>query len=205
MKIFQKTPAALILSRTLNLIWYFEWLTGFTFIVMLAISGYTRGAYALQLPVTFEKHTAAILQPINGNFQIGVLNSNSAILSYHVDANLPNIIMILFGYGSVFAVVVLITDQMRKMSKGFSLNSPFQKMSITRINIIAVILIGYSLLQWLFVLVVNQFVYRSFKIKTFELTYDLNFNCLIIGVILLLVVEIFKVGIELEEERKLVI
>jgi hypothetical protein len=205
MKIFKYGANSLVLFRIFNVIWYIEWIVAITFLVMLGVAGHMRGGYALQLPITFEEHTAARLAPINGNTESGILNTTAAILVYHVDANLQNIIMIIFGYGSVFTVVVLITGQLRLMSKDFNLNAPFQKLSIFRIKYIAFVLIGYSFIQWLFVAVVNHFTYQNFKIKNLALTYDFNFSCLIIGVILLIVVEIFKVGIELEEERKLIV
>jgi hypothetical protein len=206
MNIFKKGSTAYLLHKCLNVIWYIEWIALLIAVVTLALAGFIRRGYAMQLPITFKsRYTQDILDARHINLGKAILNADAANLSIHVDANWQNILMIVSGYGSIFAVVVIITYQLRKMSKDFQLEAPFQQLSLIRIKYISFVLISYTAVQWLFVIGVNQFIYFNYQVRSYELTYNFNFSCLIMGIILLVVTEIFKAGIELEEERKLVI
>jgi len=100
----------------------------------------------------------------------------------------------------------LITYQIKRIFENFRQNQPFHQSNIGRIANIALILIGYSLVQWTFVIVVNQILLSRFTIwHNLELTYDFNFSCIIVGVVLLAVQGVFKAGLVLEEDKQLTI
>jgi hypothetical protein len=206
MNLIKKKSTSFILNKCLNVIWYIEWIACLMAVITFALAGFIRQGYSMQLPITFKsKYTQDILDARHTNLGKAILNADAANLSIHVDANWQNILMIVFGYGSIFAVIVIITYQLRKMSRDFQIEAPFQQLSLIRIKYISFVLISYTAVQWLFVIGVNQFIYFNYQVRSYELTYDFNFSCLITGIILLLVTEIFKAGIELEEEKKLVI
>jgi hypothetical protein len=206
MNLLKNRPTSFFLNKCLDVIWYMEWITCLVGVTLLALAGFIRRGYALQLPITFRsKYTQDILDTKQTDLGRAILNADAANLSIHLDANWQNILMIVFGYGSVFAVVIFITFQLRKMAKDFQIAAPFQQHSLVRIKYIAFALISYTIIQWLFVIGVNQFIYFNYQVGSYELTYNFNFSCLITGITLLVVTQIFKAGIELEEERKLVI
>jgi hypothetical protein len=63
----------------------------------------------------------------------------------------------------------------------------------------------YSFAQWAFAFAINMFLNSNFQFKHLDLTYDFNISCLLMGVALLVVEEIFKAGLLLEEEQQLTI
>ncbi|MES2376262.1 MAG: DUF2975 domain-containing protein [Bacteroidota bacterium] len=194
-----------VLAVVVNLLWWAEWAFGAWCIYMGAMAAHIRKAFALQVPISYSPMTMSVVPPIKKNGEVGILNTTNGVLSVHIDANWQNIGMLLIGYGLIFAVIVTITYQLKKILQSFSKDQPFHRSNMSRIKIIALVLISYSIVQWLFIIAVNHILIATFGFKHLELTYDFNITCFLIGVALFIVEGIIKTGLSLEEERQLTI
>jgi hypothetical protein len=206
MKHLGKKSLSAVLAFAANLLLWVEIGAACIGVCMVFLAAYFRRAFALQIPISYLPMTSAQIQSAGQNKNFGVINTTNGILSINVDASWQNIMLILLGYGALLAVVVLITYQIKRIFENFRQDQPFHQSNIGRIANIALILIGYSLVQWTFVIVVNQILLSRFTIwHNLELTYDFNFSCLIVGVVLLAVQGVFKAGLVLEEDKQLTI
>jgi hypothetical protein len=193
------------LATAVNVIWWLEILGGCTLTVMVFLTAYIRRGFALQVPVTYSPITIKQIYPVSTRNDFSVLNTNNGILSIHVPANWQTIVLLLIGYGLLFGVIVLITYQLKKLLERFSDNQPFHSTNRFRIRNVAFALLGYSVAQWIFTIVVNQILLINFNFKHMELTYDFNISCFLIGLVILVLEGIFKAGSALEEEQQFVI
>ncbi|MDB5023280.1 MAG: hypothetical protein JWP78_1035 [Mucilaginibacter sp.] len=194
-----------MLAAAVNLLWWLEWIAGGLCMVRGGMAAYIRKGFALQVPISYSATTIGQIRPLEKNGSVGILNATDGTLSVHIGANWHNIGMLLIGYGLLFAVIVTITYQFKKILQSFKRDQPFQRSNVSRIKKIALILIGYSLVQWLFIIAVNQILISNFQFKHLDLTYDFNSTCLLVGVVLLVVEGIFKTGLSLEEDKQLTI
>jgi hypothetical protein len=194
-----------ILAVIVNLVWWLEWVLGIVLIGMGAIAAHVRKGFALQVPVSYSPISIRQVYSVQNKGDFSVLNSNNGILSIHIEANWQNITMLLVGYGAMFAVIVIITYQFKKIMESFKQDQPFHQLNMLRVRYIALVLMGYSLAQWLFVIAVNYLLSSNFQFRHMDLTYDFNFSCLLMGVVLLAVEGIFKTGLLLEEDKQLTI
>jgi hypothetical protein len=193
------------LATAVNIIWWLEILGGCTLAVMVFITAHIRRGFALQVPVTYSPITIKQIYPVGTGNDFSVLNTNNGILSIHVPANWQTIALLLIGFGLLFSVVLLITYQLKKLMEKLSNNQPFHSTNRFRIRNVAWLLMGYSVAQWIFTIVVNQILLMNFNFRHMELTYDFNISCFLIGLVILVLEGIFKAGSALEEEQQFVI
>jgi len=193
------------LATAINIIWWLEILGGCTLTVMMFITAHIRKGFALQVPVTYSPISIKQIYSVGTGSNFSVLNTNNGILSIHVPANWQTIALLLIGYGLLFGVIVLITYQLKKLLERFSHNQPFHNNNRFRIRNVAFALLGYSVAQWIFTIVVNQILLMNFNFRHMELTYDFNITCFLTGLVILVLEGIFKAGTALEEEQQFVI
>ena len=205
MKLLGNKSLSAVLTFAVNLLWWLEWIAGGTYIIMGAMTARIRKGFALQVPISYSATTTGQIHSIEQNGPVATFNTNNGTLSIHIDANWRNIVMLLIGYSMLFAVIVTITYQLKKILESFSQNQPFHKLNMSRVRNIALVLICYSVVQGLFVITVNHILISTFIFKHLDLTYDFNISCLLTGIILLVVEGIFKTGLSLEEDKQLTI
>ncbi|GAA4324876.1 hypothetical protein GCM10023149_26810 [Mucilaginibacter gynuensis] len=205
MKILGKNSLSAIIAVIINFVWWLEWVAAGIFLILFSISGHIRGGYVLKIPITFSEITTKQLHPFNTHFPVGILNATNAVLGLSVKANWQNIAMLLIGFGIIFATVVIITYQLKKIFLNFKQNLPFNHLNIIRIKNIAYALLGYSFLQWLFVVASYQILNITYNTGHVDFQYDFTISYAIMGIVLIIVAEIFRLGLELEEEKQLTI
>ncbi|WP_214225644.1 DUF2975 domain-containing protein [Pedobacter sp. B4-66] len=205
MKTLGNKSLSTVIAITLNVVWWIEWAVAAGFLILLAVAGHIRGGYVLQLPVTFSETTISTVRSISSNFPGGHINATDGILSLQIQANSPNIILLLFGYGLIFASINIITYQLKIIFSNFKKNLPFNELNINRIRNIAIVLIAYSVVQWLYVVLVNVILSSNLKWGHMDLTYNFSVSYALMGLMLIIVAEIFKIGLSLEEEKQLTI
>jgi hypothetical protein len=205
MKPLQNRSLSAILSAIVNLIWWLEWLGGAYCIIMGTMAACIRKAYVFIIPINYDPITIRQIYTIQKNGPVGILNSTNGNLAFGIRANLQNIVMLLVAFCVLFGAILIITYQLKKILHSLKQHEPFQQKNIVRLKTIAFVLIGYSLLQWVFVIVVTQILVSPFRFPHMDLTYGFNYNCVLMGVILLVVQEIFKSGMLLEEDKQLTI
>ncbi|SEA76501.1 DUF2975 domain-containing protein [Pedobacter hartonius] len=205
MKILGNKSLSAVISIILNFVWWIEWAFAAVFIIMMWISIHIRGECVLPLPVTFSEITIGTVQSINKTFPGGHINTTNGILSLQVQANIINVVLLAIGYGFIFALISIITYQLKMIFSNFKKHLPFNTLNIYRIRNIAIVLIAYSVVQWLYVVLVNTILNSQIKWRHMELSYSFNVNYALMGVILIIVAGIFQIGLSLEEEKQLTI
>ncbi|HEY2580456.1 MAG TPA: DUF2975 domain-containing protein [Mucilaginibacter sp.] len=143
--------------------------------------------------------------PVNKDFPGGILNSTNGNLFIQMHATWQNVTMLLIAFVSISAMILIITYQLKVIFSNFKQNLPFNELNISRMRNIAIVLIAYSVLQWVTVVIMNQMLLSNLNWGSVKLTYGFNISCLFTGLILLIVAEIFKLGVLLEEEKSLTI
>ena len=205
MKTLGNKSLAAALSRVINIFWWLEW-AGFTIIMALGFAlAIEKRAFTIDIPITYSAITLKQISSANKDFPSGLLNSTNGNLNLNIHATWQNILLLQTGLSILCAAAILITYQLRCIFASFRQTLPFQGSNITRIRNIAFILIALTVVQWLFVIIVNQVLFSNLIWEQVQLTYHFNFSALITGLILIVVAEIFKLGVSLENENKLTI
>jgi hypothetical protein len=203
-KLGQKSLSS-VLAAAINVLWWLEWFIGAAGAVTGVITALVRRGFAIQLPVSFSAVSIKQIYAVNHTAGFSVLNTTSGKLSIYIKASFQNTAGILIVYGLILTVALIITFQLKEIFISFKRNEPFQMLNLKRIRKIALTLILASVVQWLFVIIVNQYLNTNFFLGNLKPTYDYNWSCFLIGIILIVVEGIFKIGLELEEEKQLTI
>jgi hypothetical protein len=205
MKTLGNKSLSAILAKCINVIWWIAWIGFVVLITAIIMTAVIKKAFVLNIPVTYAAVTIAQIQPAGGGFPPGVLNSTNGSLYVQIAATWPYVIMLLAALTIIFAAVLMVTYQLKIIFSNFRNNLPFNEPNISRIRHIAVVLIGYALAQWLFNIAVNQILVSNFRWEHITLTYSFNISCLLTGIVLIVIAEIFKQGTALDNENKLTI
>lgn len=206
MKTFGRRSLSTFIANTLNVLFWGEWAWLFYNIYGIFVAAHYRGGYAPHLPITFNEATiAGTIKTSVKDIEISHLNCTSADLYFHVDATWISISVLLGFYIIVFTGIAIVTYQTKIIFSNFSKNLPFNEVNIPRIKNIAYVFIAYSVIQWASTIIIRQVLLHLISWKRFELTYNFDFNYLVLGIVLIIVAEIFKMGTALEEEKNLTI
>ncbi|HMG08159.1 MAG TPA: DUF2975 domain-containing protein [Mucilaginibacter sp.] len=205
MKHLGKKSLSAILAVGVNLLWWLEWIAGCVGIIMVFMTAHIRKGFALQVPITYSPTSIRQIYSAERNGDFSILNTSNGILSIHIGANWQIIMMLLIGYGALLVVVLMITYQVKRIFESFKQDQPFHRSNMYRVRNISLVLIGYSIVQWLFVIAVNHILSSNFIFRHFDLTYDFNISCFLMGIVLLAMEGIFKTGLALEEDKQLTI
>jgi hypothetical protein len=205
MKTLGNKSLSAFLAKVINVIWWMEWIALIIVVTVVTITAIVKKAFTVNIPVTFADITLKQVRPLNKDFPLGTLNATTGTLYLHEDASWQNVLMLLIGFMVFFAAVILVTYQLKVIFSNFKRDIPFNETNISRIRNIAFLLMVYAAIQWLFVIVVNQVLMSNLNWENIKLTYSFNISCLVTGIILVVVAEIFKQGALLDNEQKLTI
>jgi hypothetical protein len=114
MKSFRKNPLSSVLAKVINVVWWLEWFSGATLIVMASITASVRRGFALQIPINFSTTTIRQARSVNKELESGIINTTDGVFSLHIDANWQNLAMLLFGFALIFSTIIIITYQLKK-------------------------------------------------------------------------------------------
>jgi len=195
-----------ILSAIIRIVWWLEWIGAVVITVALIIMPFFKKDISFNTPVTFSAAAIKTVAAAGTNLETGQLNATDGNFSFQVQSGLANILIMIFIVVVAFSFFILATYQLRLIFLSFSKNEPFLEFNITRIRKIGFILISYALAQLLYHIALNQYLTSHFKWSNdIQLTYSFNLSALFIGVTLIVVAEVFKLGTSLDNEQKLTI
>ncbi len=195
-----------ILSIILNILWWMEWIGSGILITVILITSFLGKNISLNFPLTFSSVTFKTLPSISKEVPNGVLNVMNGNFYVPVTNNWQNILLFLVGSIVMCTVLIVITYQLKKIFSSLRNNQPFDELNVLRIRNIGIVLIGFSLLQFLANIIVTRYsMYHFTWDKELSLTYTFNASYLVTGVLLIIVAEIFKEGVSLKEETNLTI
>ena len=193
-------------SYIINACWYLEILAFITFIGMFLTSAIIRKQFVVMLPVDFSQLNVRQIKSLNDTFENARIDSYSGVMAFHVQSSLQNVSFMAFIYLLLFSIILAVTYQLKGIFENFKHNQHFTKINIKRLRVIAIIIIIAPIIQYILSLVVNQVLLSNLKLGPFlELSPSLSIGFLITGLFLLSIIEIFKIGVDLEEENKLTV
>ncbi len=195
-----------IIAVAINIIWWLEWIAAGIVTAVIIIASFTQRSISLSLPVTFSNVVFKQLVSANKDQPEGQLEVMNGNVSFQINNNIQNMLILLAGTAVIFFALLLLTYQLKLIFSRLARNHPFDEANIPRLRNIGFILIGFSFLQWLISVVIDQVLTSRFKWGDgVSLTYSFNISYLVAGIILIIVAGIFKTGVSLEEEQSLTI
>ena len=202
------TPKSILkrISQAVNVIWYLEIIASITFIAAFLASANIRTQFILMLPVDFAQLNLTKIESLNSNFENARLDGYSGTLVFHIESNWKNIASMTGVYILLIGILIFITYHIRKIFKNFENNQHFINNNIIHLRLIAGIITIAPILQIILMLVANHIIEDNLKLGPFlNLSTSFNYGLFISGIMLFSVIEIFKLGIELEDEQKLTV
>lgn len=195
-----------ILFLIINAVWWLEWIATIVITSVFIIASFTQKYININIPVSFSPVNFKTVRAINKDALEGSLQVMNGNFSFQIHTGFLNTLIFLIGFIAVCSVILLITYQLKMIFSSFKMNDPFNELNIKRMNLIGILLIGFSFLQLLFNILINQYLNSQFNWKeAVALTAGFNINYFLTGVILIIIAGIIKLGASLENENKLTI
>lgn len=193
-------------SYFINAFWYLEILGFITFLGIFFTSAMIRKQFLVMLPVDFSQFNVRQIKSLSDTFENIRLDSYTGVMVFHVQSSLENVLFMAFIYTLLFSIILAVTYQVKGIFENFKCNQHFTKINIKRLRIIAIILVVAPFIRYMLSIVVNQLLISNFKLGPFlKLSSSFNIGILVTGLFLLLTIEIFKIGVDLEEESRLTV
>lgn len=206
MKALGKKSLSAILSIIINIVWWIEWIAGTVLIIAIMIATFSNKNVSLSVPVSFSSVNFKTVSSVANTIPAGQMQVMNGNFIFPINITLQNSLLITAGVLMAFAVLLLITYQLKIVFSNFRRNQPFNELNIPRIRNVGILLIYISVLQWLFNIALNLFLNSHFKWDPeVKLTYHFDVSFLISGVIIIIVAEIFRMGFVMEEDNTLTI
>ena len=195
-----------ILFIVVNVIWWLEWITFSIVALVFVITSFTQKYITINLPISFSPVNFRSFDTFNNYLLKGSIQVMNGNFSFLLHNSFSNTLICLIGIVTVFSFILLITYQIKLIFASFINNDPFNELNIKRINLIGVLLIGFSFLELIFNILINLYLKSQFDWKEgISLTAGYNFTYLLTGVILIIIAGVINLGASLENENKLTI
>ena len=193
-------------SYLINAFWYLEILGFITFIGIFLTSAIIRKQFVVMLPVDFSQYNVRQIKTLNDTFENARLDSYSGVMNFHVQSSLENVSFMALIYILIFSVILGVTYQLKGIFDNFKHNQHFTKTNIKRLRLIAILILMAPVIRYILAVIANQILFNNLKLGPFlKLSPSLSIGFLTTGLFLLMIVEIFKIGVDLEDENKLTV
>jgi hypothetical protein len=195
-----------ILFFIINVVWWLEWIAFSIVSLVFVITSFSQKYININLPISFSPVNFKSVAALNNDLLNGSLKVMNGNFSFLLHNSFRNTFICLIGLVAVFSFILLITHQIKLIFASFSNNDPFNELNIKRMNLIGVLLIGFSFLELIFNIFIDQYLKSQFDWKEgMSLTAGYNVTYLLTGLILIIIAGIIKLGASLENETKLTI
>lgn len=193
------------LLAIIQIVWWLEWIGAIVITGALIIMPFFKKGINFNTPVTFSATPINVIAN-SGTIQPGQLNATEGNFSFEVPAGVTNSLIPAFIAAGAFFFFIAATYQLRLIFLSFTKNEPFAEFNIARVRKIGLILIGYTLAHLIYHIALNEYLTSQFRwANDIRLTYSFNISALLIGLTLIVIAEVFKLGTTLENEQKLTI
>ncbi|QDW24728.1 DUF2975 domain-containing protein [Pedobacter sp. KBS0701] len=195
-----------ILSQMITILWYLEILCGVSFLSLFLASANFRTQIVVMFPVSFSQTNIMSIKAVNTNIADARLDSYAGFLVFHLESSWQNVALMTVVYTICIGIVIFITYKIKQIFKNFETDKNFVKSNLNHLRVIAAIILVIPIMQFVFTLIANKFFQTNLAIGKFvTLSPSLNYALLFTSITLFAAIEIFKLGIELEEENKLTV
>lgn len=206
MKTLGNKSLSKMLLTVIQVVWWLEWIVAIAIIAAVVTIPLTKRNVNFDTPVTFTRVTLKMVESAGTNLQAGRLNVTAGNFSFQVFSSLGNSLIMVLIVAVAFFFFISVTHQLKLIFESFTKHEPFVELNITRIRKIGFILICYLPARFIYEIALKLYLTEHFRwANDISLTYSFNLSALLIGLTLIVVAEIFKLGNTLENEQKLTI
>lgn len=201
-----KRSLAAILKIVLNLCWYAQ-LIFFTVVIIGVLVGVSlQGHLSYRWPVTLSESSYDEIKTTNTTASdVKVVPTKGELLFTRMN-NWENIAITHTGLALIFGTFLLVTFQLKKIFSNFTRKEPFTLSNSKRIRLIGIILIASSLINFLFGIFYTNYINTNFQWnERVSFTQSLDVSTILMGLLIMILAEIFRLGTELQEEKNLTI
>jgi len=141
------------------------------------------------------------------NIRNATLELNAGKLHFTQDKIWSLVFFPLFGMWTSFAISLSITYLLRKIFDSLTDNNPFVTENAQRLRQIALLIILIAPITFMRDLFLNWYLRQNFVVDgtAIQTHLTLDFKTVFIGLILLIIAEIFRLGTRLKEEQELTV
>ncbi len=206
MRTIGKSSLSSVLKVTLDVLWYLALVVTVVVIGMAIFSLFTDGKVTghLDLPVVLELNED--IYSITGK-DAGVDDATLEHVQAHLNFRTPSNAFLLFFIiycGSGVALLLVVIHLLRKIFSTLAAGSPFVPSNAARIRLIGWIVIGAEFAEQLLQVVGQRIVMASFDTEGVTLRWDIDISGSTIfwGFVLLVLAEVFRLGVEMREDQE---
>jgi hypothetical protein len=210
MKVIGKRSVATGLKFLINAAWYIQLAAFSLALCVLVYVSIKRDVIDSDIPVKLREHqTIKGMVSTSADLWDAQLKLNEGMLHVKRRLSWPEILLMLGQFACIAAVTLTITYLLRKIFATLTVSggSPFIPENAVRLRKIAILIILLAPLNF-----INDFynfwlVTTNFQSKENNFTPDLklDFQTLLIGLVVLVIAEIFRTGTQLQEENELTV
>jgi hypothetical protein len=210
MKVIGKRSVATGLKFLINAAWYIQLAAFSLALCVLVYVSIKRDVIDSDIPVKLREHqTIKGMVSTSADLWDAQLKLNEGMLHVKRRPSWPEILLMLGQFACIAALTLTITYLLRKIFATLTVNggSPFIPENAVRLRKIAILIILLAPLNF-----INDFynfwlVTTNFQSKENNFTPDLklDFQTLLIGLVVLVIAEIFRTGTQLQEENELTV
>lgn len=206
MKILGNKSLSTILSKIISVIWWIECVGAVVIVGAVLLTPFFEKEVNFITPVSFSAVTVRTVESGANNIPAAQLTASEGSFTFPVQTDLTTTLIMASVIALTFAFFILITYQVKCIFSSFAKNDPFVESNVPRMRSIGLTLVAYSLTRLLYNIGLNQYLLVHFKWNNgIQLTAGFNSSIFFIGLIIIVIAEIFKLGTSLENEQKLMI
>ena len=204
MKTIGKKSLSSVIATIVNIVWWIEWIAGSMVLAVLIGMLFMEKNISLKVPVSFSPFT----MPKSGDAAAntgGSLTVMDGNFTFPITVNFQNAALLFLLLAATLTIFLTITYQLKVIFSNLKQNNPFDEHNIQRIKNIGLILMLSAFFHFFFNIFIVHYLNTHFKVDSVALTSKFNFSYLAIGMILIIVAEVFRRGASLEQENNLTI
>lgn len=206
MKYFGSNSLSSIINKAINFIWYTQ-LIVFTVVligVLVGVSSNVSRSY--RWPVTISQKADIEINAMSNSVSNAKVIVTNGELLFSGNNNRDNVVITFVALALIFGTVLLITFQLKKIFSTFKKTEPFVVSNSKRIRLIGIILIGSCLLKFLFGIFYTRYLNAHFQWdQKIIFGQSLDLGTIFIGVLVIILAQVFRLGTELQEDNNLTI
>lgn len=204
MKTIGKKSLSSVIATIVNIVWWIEWIAGSMVLAVLIGMLFMEKTISLKVPVSFSPFTMPKSGDAAANTE-GSLTVMDGNFTFPITVNFQNAALLFLLLAATLTIFLTITYQLKVIFSNLKQNNPFDEHNIQRIKNIGLILMLSAFFHFFFNIFIVHYLNTHFKVDSVALTSKFNFSYLAIGMILIIVAEVFRRGASLEQENNLTI
>ena len=208
MKAIGKRSVASVLKIMVNAVWYLQFAVFFGVLVLFVYIFTQKEYIGSDVSVKIQDYPKITgIASTSPNLQDTYLTLNAGMLHVEQRINWQLMVAMLAYFIGFAALRLLITHLLRKIFATLTTPQPFDPRNANRLRYIALLVMLFAPLELCNNVFMHTVVGNNFsreKVK-FLLQLEINFQVIILGAVLLVIAEVFRVGTQLREENELTV